>query len=113
LVYVIQLVYVKPGQERTFEEFEAVAIPLIAKYRGELLLRVRPGQESIIESTIDAPYEIHVVSFQSEDDFERFKRDEDRKKYLHLKEQSISKVLLIQGNALATDTGTVTELTKR
>jgi heme-degrading monooxygenase HmoA len=41
-----------------------------------------------------------VVVFDSEQDFENFKQDEERKKFLHLKEQSIKSVLLIKGMEL-------------
>jgi hypothetical protein len=58
MVFVTQLVYVHPGKESVFDEFEAVAIPLIAKHGGELLLRLRPTPESVIERSIELPYEI-------------------------------------------------------
>src|SRR3978361_59573 len=97
MIYITQLIYIKEGQEHVFHQFEEVAIPLIAKYNGQLLLRVRPTDESYIEQQIDKPYEIHLVEFDSEQDFENFKLDEDRKKFLHLKEQSIKASILIQG----------------
>lgn len=84
-----------PGQEQVFDEFERMAIPIIDKYNGRLLLRTRPGE--IVEANIDVPYEIHLVQFDSEPDFERFKRDESRKAFLHLKEQSVREMLLIKG----------------
>ena len=85
MVYLTQLVYVNDGEERTFQAFEDVAIPLISKYRGELLLRIRPNAESIISTGIEVPYEIHIVRFDTEDDFQRFSEDEERQKALHLK----------------------------
>jgi uncharacterized protein (DUF1330 family) len=89
-----------PGQENVFNQFEDVAIPIILKYNGRLLLRVRPGNGSYIEHHIDKPYEIHLVEFESEQDFENFKLDEERKKFLHLKERSITASILIQGRKL-------------
>lgn len=100
MIFITQLVYVKEGEEKAFHEFEDIAIPTISKYNGRLLLRVRPTIETFIENQIERPYEIHLVEFDEEQDFENFKRDEDRRKYLHLKEQSISSVLLIKGNKL-------------
>lgn len=97
MLYITQLVYIKPRQEKIFDEFEAVAIPIISKYNGKLLLRIRPTANSIIEAGIDLPYETHLVEFLTENDFENFMADEERKKYLHLKEQSIEKVVLIKG----------------
>ena len=97
MIFITQLVYIKPGQESIFHQFEDIAIPAILKYNGRLLLRVRPADNAFIEHHIDKPYEIHLVEFASEEDFENFKHDEERKKFLHLKEQSIQSVLLIKG----------------
>ena len=99
-IYVTQLIYILDGQESTFNEFEKVAIPLISKYHGKLLLRYRPDAGNIIEQCIEAPYEIHLVEFDSEEDLEDFFKDEERKKYVHLKEQSIKSVWLIKGTKL-------------
>ena len=97
MVYVTQLIYLKEGQEKAFLEFENVAIPIISKYNGKLLIRVRPHEDSFIENHIDKPYEIHLVQFDSEKDLQHFMRDEERKKFLYLKEQSIKSSILIQG----------------
>ncbi len=100
MIYITQLIYILDGQETTFNEFEKVAIPLISKYHGRLLFRYRPSAENIIEQSIDAPYEIHLVEFDSEQDLDNFFKDEERKKHVHLKEQSIKTVWLIKGTKL-------------
>ena len=97
MIFITQLVYIKEGQESAFHQFEDIAIPTILKYNGQLLLRVRPAENTFIEHHIDKPYEIHFVEFAAEQDFENFMHDEERKKFLHLKEQSIKSVLLIKG----------------
>ena len=94
---ITQLIYIKKGAENIFHQFEDIAIPIISKYNGRLLLRVRPTGDAIIENSIEQPYEIHLVEFTSDDDFQRFMQDEERKQFLHLKEQSIESVLLIKG----------------
>jgi uncharacterized protein (DUF1330 family) len=100
MIFLTQLIYIKEGQESTFHQFEDIAIPAILKYNGRLLLRVRPDNNSIIENNIDQPYEIHLVEFDTEQDFENFTQDEERKKFLHLKEQSVKSILLIKGMKL-------------
>lgn len=100
MIYVTQLIYIIPGQEKIFDQFEDVAIPIISKYNGRLLLRVRPDDNAFIEHHGDKPYEIHLVEFDSEQDFENFKRDEERKTFLHLKEKSIRISVMIQGTKL-------------
>jgi hypothetical protein len=42
------------------------------------------------------PYEIYLVPFDTEQDFDSFKQDEERKKFLHLKEKYIKTSLLIK-----------------
>jgi len=100
MIYITQLIYIIAGQETMFNQFEGIAIPIISKYNGRLLLRVRPDDNSFIEHRIDRPYEIHLVEFDTEQDFENFKQDEERKRFLHLKEQSIKASILIQGTKL-------------
>jgi hypothetical protein len=100
MVYITQLIYVVAGQESIFHQFEDIAIPIISKYNGRLLFRVRPEVSSFIQHSVDKPYEIHLVEFETEKDFEDFMRDEERKKFLHLKEQSIKTSILIKGNKL-------------
>jgi len=97
MIFLTQLIYVKEGQESVFHQFEDVAIPAIRKYNGRLLLRIRPLDNSFIEHHIEKPYEIHLVEFETEQDFQNFSNDEERKQFLHLKEQSVKSVLLIKG----------------
>jgi hypothetical protein len=63
-------------------------------------LRVRPTENNFIENHIDKPYEIHLVQFEMQQDFENFQQDDERKEFLHLKEQSIKTLILIQGTKL-------------
>lgn len=97
MIYRTQLIYIKEGQENVFEEFEAVAIPIIRKYNGELMLRIRPEKDSLVEGTAELPYEIHLVSFPTQLDCDNFANDEERKSFLHLKESSITEAILYQG----------------
>ena len=97
MIFLTQLIYIKEGKEEVFLQFEDIAIPAISKYNGRLLLRVRPDDHSMIEHAIDKPYEIHLVAFDAEQDFKNFSGDEERKKFLHLKEQSVKEVWLIKG----------------
>ena len=99
-IYLTQLIYLNKGEENTFHKFEDIAIPLISKYNGKLLLRVRPTEKEIIEKNIEQPYEIHLVEFASEKDFENFVQNEERKKFLHLKEKAIRSVLMIKGDLI-------------
>jgi hypothetical protein len=100
MIYLTQLIYIVEEQEKVFDEFENIAIPILLKYNGQLLFRVRPDANSFIELHTDPPYEIHFIEFATHQDFDNFKQDEERKKFLHLKEQSIRASLLIQGTKI-------------
>ncbi len=100
MLYLTQLIYLHPGSEAAFDEFEAHAIPAIARYGGTLHLRIRPTPAAVVEAAGEVPYEIHLVSFPTDEAFSRFKEDEERKAFLHLKEQSVRATLLIEGRAL-------------
>ncbi|MCF3110756.1 DUF1330 domain-containing protein [Niabella sp. CC-SYL272] len=100
MIFITQLIYVNEGSEAVFHDFEQRTIPLIKKYNGRLLFRLRPEKAAFIEINTDPPYEVHLVSFETEDDFKRFMGDEERKEFLYLKEQSIRSAVLIQGKQL-------------
>jgi uncharacterized protein (DUF1330 family) len=99
MILITQLIYIIEGQEQVFDEFESVAIPIISKYNGQLLLRIRPSAKDFIENCIEQPYEIHIIEFETQQDFDNFKQDEERKKFLHLKEESIKESILIEANS--------------
>jgi hypothetical protein len=49
---------------------------------------------------MEVPYEIHLVSFNTEADFNAFMVDQQRTKYVHLKEESIRVSFLVKGEKL-------------
>jgi hypothetical protein len=97
MVYLTQLVYVQAGEEETFREFEDTVLPLIAKYGGELLLRLRPLADSVVQASIELPYELHFLRFESEEALARYGRDEIRQRVLALKDRSVRATLVVQG----------------
>jgi len=97
MLYLTQLVYIQPGAESAFHAFEAVALPLLSKYGGELLLRLRPTPDCVVSATTEVPYEIHLLRFQSEADLEQFSQDPERRLFLHLKQASVRASLLVKG----------------
>ncbi|MDO1449124.1 DUF1330 domain-containing protein [Rhodocytophaga aerolata] len=100
MIYYIQIIFVKDGKQEVFHAFEEHVLPLLQKHKGELLYRIRPTKDSIIASSGEHPYEIHLVSFPARKDFESYRDDKERLQYMHLKEASIEKALLIEGNLL-------------
>lgn len=100
MVYITQLIFVKPGKEEKFHEFEQHAIPLMEKYNGRILYRLRPSGEDFIDLEGEPPYEIHFISFEAEQDLEAFMRDDSRLKFIHLKDESVKFILLVKGEKM-------------
>src|SRR5262245_2284160 len=97
MIYLTQLVYVREGHEKDFREFEDKVLPLLTKYRGELLLRLRLERTSFVAGSFEAPCEVHLVSFETENDLSAYSRDEERRRYLPLKDSSVRKTVLVKG----------------
>jgi uncharacterized protein (DUF1330 family) len=98
MIVLTQLVYVHPGKEDVFEAFERIALPLIAKYGGELLLRLRPTEDCVLARAIELPYEIHLVRFEDEAALAAFSQDDERQRFLHLKEDAVRTTWSIKGS---------------
>lgn len=101
MVYITQLIHIASGKEGVFNEFEESMFALIGRHHGTVLLRLRPDRTSIVYSSIEFPYEVHIVKFLSEQAFENFMNDEDRRELLHRREQSIRSVIVIKGQIVA------------
>jgi len=97
MVIVTQLIYVHPGHEAEFHEFEDTVLPLLPAYGGELLLRLRPDAASMIGGSSEPPYEVHIVRFESEAALARFANSEERQRVLHLKNRSVRAAIMITG----------------
>ncbi len=100
MIYLTLLIFITEGKEAIFHEFEAMAIPLIKDYNGQLLYRIRPTPETYISCEGEQPYEIHFVSFDTEQDFINFGNDKRRQEFLHLKEASIQTTLVVKGQKI-------------
>jgi uncharacterized protein (DUF1330 family) len=96
MITITQFVYVKPGKEAIFQKFESLVLPLIPAYNGKLLLRLRTSQEQLIEGELEAPYEVHLVSFESEEDLHAYMSDPTRTQNLYLKEESVLQVMTVK-----------------
>ena len=100
MLYYTQIIFLKEGQEDVFNEFEEHVLPLLSRHNGELLYRVRPERAAVIATGWGYPYEIHLVSFLTKADFEAYRDDKERIKYMPLKNQSVERMLLIEGSLL-------------
>lgn len=97
MVFLTQLIYVQAGKEGEFQEFESIVLPLLPRYGGELLLRLRPEGSSFVAGSLEVPYEVHLVSFETEEGFVGYSMDAVRERFLHLKNGSVRSSLLVKG----------------
>jgi len=100
MIYYTQLIFIKPGCEREFHAFEENVLPLLKGHNGELVYRIRPAKSAFIESSRELPYEIHLVTFNSKADFMGYAADPKRLDFIEMKNNSVEKIILIEGFAL-------------
>jgi len=100
MIYFTQLVFIKPGSEQEFNLFEENVIPLLKDHKGELIYRIRPDKNSVVESNREVPYEVHLIAFKSIIDFEHYKNDPERLRFIELKNNSVKNVILIEGREI-------------
>ena len=94
------LYYLNPGGEADFLKYEESVLPLLEKHNGRLLYRIRPPKESFIYPAGDEqPYEVHVVTFGSKQDFLEYKNDPERQKHIELGSRAIKKIRMIAATA--------------
>ncbi len=84
---IVQIVRIPPAGIAVFQRFESRVLPLMAKYGGRLERRLRSA---------DGCTEIHVISFPSSDDLERYRNSDERAKHLPLLAESGASSELIE-----------------
>ena len=84
MIYLTLLLFIKEGKADIFQEFEDLVIPLLKDYNGQLIYRIRPSKANFINCEKEQPYEIHFISFASEEDFINFSKDEKRKAFFNI-----------------------------
>ncbi|HEY8513251.1 MAG TPA: DUF1330 domain-containing protein [Cyclobacteriaceae bacterium] len=104
MVYVTQLIHVRETNATLFAEFDTALSTLVQRHSGMFLFRLRPDPLNLIASTIGIPYEVQLLRFETEDGFDNFMRDEERKHLLLAKEHAIRSVILIKGQLVASAT---------
>jgi uncharacterized protein (DUF1330 family) len=97
MIHITQFVYVRKGMEQTFHEFESRVLPLMERHGGKLLMRIRPTAEQFIAGELDPPYEIHLVSFENAAGLQAYGNDEERQKWLSMKDESVTSVIMVKG----------------
>ncbi len=100
MIYYTQLIFIKSGCEQEFHVFEYKVLPLLKDHHAELVYRIRPDQNAFIENSRALPYEIHLVTFNNKNDFNNYATDPKRLEFMEMKNNSVEKIILIEGFAL-------------
>jgi hypothetical protein len=100
MIYYTQLIFIKPGCEQEFHAFEDKVLPLLKGHNGDLIYRIRPHAGAFVESSRELPYEIHIVTFGDKADFLGYAADPKRLDFMEMKNNSVEKIILIEGFAL-------------
>jgi uncharacterized protein (DUF1330 family) len=82
-----QIVHVPAEGVAAFQRFESLVLPLMPRYGGALVSRWR-GR--------DGEFEVHVVSFPSQEALDAYKADPERVAVLALLESSGAKTELVE-----------------
>jgi uncharacterized protein (DUF1330 family) len=89
------LLFVKEDEEKAFDEYESAVLPLLANHHGKLLYRIRMERKNYLNESAEYPYEIHLIEFDSKQDYDDYLSDPEREKYKSLREQSVLKTIVI------------------
>jgi hypothetical protein len=100
MIYYTQLIFIKPGCEQVFHAFEDKVLPLLKLHNGELVYRIRPDKNAFVAASRELPYEVHIVTFGSKADFAGYAADPRRLDFMEMKNNSVEKIVLIEGAAL-------------
>ena len=73
---------VPPDGIASYQAYEAAVLPLLSEFGGSLERRLRNS---------DGTVEVHIVSFDSDRNFQRFRSDPRRASFAHLIEASAAK----------------------
>lgn len=76
---------VAPDGIATFQAYEEAVLPLLSEFGGVLERRLRNS---------DGTTEVHIVSFDTDENFQRFRHDPRRASLAHLLETSAAKTEL-------------------
>lgn len=97
-IYFTMLVYIKPGQYEMFQAYENKVLPLLPSYNGTLELRIKTDKKA---DDTEVPDEIHILSFRTMKDFEKYRNDGERKRHMEMFHQAVEKAMLIKGRDIS------------
>ena len=93
VVLVVHL-FIRPGREVAFREFETEAARVMQRYGGRIDRVIRP---TVPAGEGPLPHEIHIVSFPSLEQFEAYREDQYLAELAPLRQSAIARTEVTMG----------------
>lgn len=94
-VTIVAALFIHPGREPEFEQFETAAESIMRRYGGRLERRIG------FASSADHPHEVHIVTFPDRQSFERYRADADLQALAELRARAIRQTTAWVGTDLS------------
>jgi uncharacterized protein (DUF1330 family) len=82
---IVASLFIHPGREAEFEQFESAAESIMHRYGGQIERRI--GFAS--SANPDQPHEVHILAFPDEEAFGRYRADADLQAMAALRARAI------------------------
>jgi antibiotic biosynthesis monooxygenase (ABM) superfamily enzyme len=92
----IAALYLHPGREAEFAQFETAAAAIMQRYGGTIERRIGVAPSS----GENLPYEVHILSFSDERSFQEYRTDPDLEALRDLRALAIRETVLWFGTEL-------------
>jgi len=93
---IVAALFVNPGCEAEFQQFEASAEKIMQRYGGCIERRI--GFPANADT--DHPHELHIVAFPDQQAFDRYRADPDLKALAELRARAIRQTIVWVGKDL-------------
>ncbi len=97
LTLVVSL-FIHPGREAEFEQFESAARAIMRRYGGRIERRIGCTPQA----GRNQPHEVHIVTFPDEHSFDRYRSDADLNALADLRARAIRETMVWRGADLPT-----------
>ena len=93
-IVVVVSLFIHPGQEIRFRQYETEAVRIMRRYGGQVERVIRP---LVAAPAVPLPHEIHIISFPSIERFEAYRADTDLAELAPLRQSAIARTEIMIG----------------
>ena len=95
-IVVIVSLFMHPGQEVRFRQFETAAVRIMRRYGGQVDRVIRPLMSA---PAAPLPHEVHIISFPSLERLEAYRADTDLAELAPFRQSAIARTEITIGEA--------------